>query len=583
MQWACANSDKRPINPRTGRYASSADSNTWGTFHEALACAKQHGYRIGFMLSDQDPYSVIDLDDKEKNPASEEEKIRFGKIVNSFDSYTEVSVSGRGCHIVVRGCAPEGRGISRNHVEVYSKDRFIIFTGNVVRDLPIADRQELLGTLCMEMLRQTNPIHVEDAATEFVTPAAVTELRSALNQLNADDRSLWIAVGIALKSLGNTGRELWLSWSQTSRKYKPQDANEWNTFHPDHTGYAAIFTKAQRAGWINPKSNASSAQTSPSPCSIGEIDIDDLFSDLYLTDEDVEKMADAEFLIPNMIVRGHITAFVAPANGGKTTVFVYLCEKMAAMRMRVLYINVDGSPGDLKRHRAHAKKHGYQVIAPDAKDGKSIGDAMEKLKLLAKSGSRLDEYVFIIDTLKKFVDVIDKKQSKEFLQLMRTLSVKGATICLLGHVNKYHDANDKPIYEGTADLRNDVDNLIYLTPFVNQSNNTVEITSRPDKVRAIFEPKSYVIYSSEDRRVVEPDQVIKIMSTEDRTILDTIKSAIATGCSTQKDILAYALSHGIGPKKTRAALDRHSQGQSPEISVQRTGRAKDLHYSLAAN
>jgi hypothetical protein len=309
-------------------------------------------------------------------------------------------------------------------------------------------------------------------------------------------------------------------------------------------------------------------------------DIDALFRDVMLREEDVEKMANAEFLIPDMIVRGHVAAYVAPGNGGKTTIFIYLCEKLVAMKLKVLYINVDGSPGDLKRHYIHASKFGYQVIAPDARDGKSTMDVLAKLRAIAESSAQCDDCVFILDTLKKFVDVIDKRQAKELYKLMRTLTVKGATICLLGHCNKYKDDDGQAIFEGTADLRNDLDELIYLDSYKNETSNCLEITTRPDKVRAEFSPKSYMIHL-DDRSVTEPGRVFNVLSKEDRSLLDLIKGAIEDDNRSQKDIIAWVKPKTKeGDKKIRSALLRHSQGDNAEIKVASAGRGKDLCYTL---
>jgi hypothetical protein len=309
-------------------------------------------------------------------------------------------------------------------------------------------------------------------------------------------------------------------------------------------------------------------------------DIATLFSDLTLRHEDVQKMAEAEFLIPDMIVRGHVAAYVSPGNGGKTTIFIHLCEQLSAMGMKVLYINVDGSPGDLKRHYQHASKHGYQVIAPDARDGKSTQNVMEKLNLIAQSDLPCHDYVFILDTLKKFVDVIDKRQAKQLYKLMRTLTVKGATICLLGHCNKYKDEDGKAIFEGTADLRNDLDELIYLDGYKNEESGCLEVTTRPDKVRAEFKPKSFIIDLNNDRAVREPSAVIKILSKDERELLELVMAAIREGNHSQKDIVGSVKGKTpFGDKKIRDCLLRHSNGNQPEIKVENTGRGKDLHYS----
>ena len=306
--------------------------------------------------------------------------------------------------------------------------------------------------------------------------------------------------------------------------------------------------------------------------------IDELFSDLALREEHVKQMAEAEFLIPDLIVRGHVAAYVSPANGGKTAIFVHISEKLSAMGMRVLYINVDGSPGDLKRHHAHAEAHGYTVIAPDACEGKAVDDVVIKLKAIAGGKQRCDEYVFIFDTLKKFVDVIQKKDAKDFYNLTRNLSVKGATICLLGHTNKHPGVDGQLVYEGTGDLRNDVDELIYLVSNLNEQTNQLEITTRPDKVRAEFSPVSYVI-DRDTRAVREAERVIKIMAAEDRELVDLISEAINAAKSSQKDILEFVREKSIaGDKKIRNTLIHHSKGENSIFGFKRTGRGKDLSY-----
>jgi hypothetical protein len=120
-------------------------------------------------------------------------------------------------------------------------------------------------------------------------------------------------------------------------------------------------------------------------------------------------MEDATFIIADMIVRGHMAAYVAPGNAGKTTIFVHLSEKIVKAGYELFYVNVDASPGDLKRHYSHSRTHGYKLIAPDAIKGKSPRDVLRVFEGLLESGARLSKVVLILDTLKKFVDVIEKR------------------------------------------------------------------------------------------------------------------------------------------------------------------------------
>lgn len=137
---------KIPLNPRTGRKADVMDPTTWGSYEDVIKTG--HPY-IGFVFSVNDPFAVIDLDDKLHNPASDEDKVRFGQIIKTFNSYTEVSTSGRGVHIVVKGSIP--KGVNRSHVEMYSSGRYMIFTGKTIHNYPIEPRQELLDIMFKEM------------------------------------------------------------------------------------------------------------------------------------------------------------------------------------------------------------------------------------------------------------------------------------------------------------------------------------------------------------------------------------------------------------------------------------------------
>lgn len=157
-QWVAAGPNKLPINPRTGQAASVTDPATWGTFDEAVRAGLKH---VGFVLAQWDPYCIIDLD----APRDENDCKRHESILQAFNSYTERSQSGNGYHIIIRGAVPAGA--RRDKVEVYSSQRYMICTGNVVNPLPITERQAVLDQLFAEM----QPV----ATTELVDREAVME------------------------------------------------------------------------------------------------------------------------------------------------------------------------------------------------------------------------------------------------------------------------------------------------------------------------------------------------------------------------------------------------------------------------
>jgi putative DNA primase/helicase len=112
------------------RRASTTDLRTWRTFIEAVEAHQNGGFDgVGFVLSSGDPYSFIDLDEC-RDPETRELEVWAAKIIDSAGGYAEVSPSGRGVHIIVRGKAPNRK---RGPVECYSERRFLTFTGEALR------------------------------------------------------------------------------------------------------------------------------------------------------------------------------------------------------------------------------------------------------------------------------------------------------------------------------------------------------------------------------------------------------------------------------------------------------------------
>lgn len=175
-QWCIAGPDKAPyiLGPKGLFRADVTDSTQRMDFESAIEVAQQVNGGIGYVLEQDDNYCCIDLDvkdkDNEPNPAkwtTQEQLNRFWSIVQAFDSYTERSRSGKGLHIWVKGNI--GKGCRRDGVEVYSQQRFMICTGDIVVNKPLKDNQELLETLVREIsVGETNKTDelVEIEATE---------------------------------------------------------------------------------------------------------------------------------------------------------------------------------------------------------------------------------------------------------------------------------------------------------------------------------------------------------------------------------------------------------------------------------
>ena len=97
--WLCYNiigADKKPINPITGEFAQANNPDTWSDFETAKVAMHEYD-GLAFVI----PYGicVIDLDKVIGNLARE---ARANKIIDTVMSYTELSPSGSGYHIICK-------------------------------------------------------------------------------------------------------------------------------------------------------------------------------------------------------------------------------------------------------------------------------------------------------------------------------------------------------------------------------------------------------------------------------------------------------------------------------------------------
>jgi hypothetical protein len=161
-QWVCWKIEVRegkptkvPVNPKTGGNALANEPATWGIFEEAVGHYQAHQGNgvagVGFEFSQADPYVGIDLD-KCLDPDTGEIEAWAKSIIERLRSYTEISPSGRGVHIIVKGKLPAG-GNRKDNVEIYSHGRYFTMTGQHLEGTPttIEPRQAELEALHREL------------------------------------------------------------------------------------------------------------------------------------------------------------------------------------------------------------------------------------------------------------------------------------------------------------------------------------------------------------------------------------------------------------------------------------------------
>jgi predicted P-loop ATPase len=129
---------KEPINTRSGQLASTKNPETWASLDAVMKRFKAGRVDgIGYVFDDD--HIGIDLD----NAIDESGRIKAwaAEIVNACATYTEISPSGIGLHLISKGSLPPDwsgrkRAYHDGAVEIYSRGRFFTFTGNRFQDTP---------------------------------------------------------------------------------------------------------------------------------------------------------------------------------------------------------------------------------------------------------------------------------------------------------------------------------------------------------------------------------------------------------------------------------------------------------------
>ncbi|MFC4452082.1 hypothetical protein [Halorussus aquaticus] len=163
-QWVCWKEEERdgkatkiPVTPGSGEFASSTDSETWTGVEIALDYVESgNADGVGFVFTDDDPIVGVDLDDCRDSETGDADDAALD-IIERLDSYTEVSPSGTGYHVLIKGDLPDGRN-RRGSFELYETARFFTVTGDHVEETPsrVARRQDALSAIHREYVQDTD-------------------------------------------------------------------------------------------------------------------------------------------------------------------------------------------------------------------------------------------------------------------------------------------------------------------------------------------------------------------------------------------------------------------------------------------
>lgn len=324
---------------------------------------------------------------------------------------------------------------------------------DVEKQSPIVYAPEWLLTLLDTVKQRDEPV---EPAVE-IDDDAYNELRDALmSPAMLRDWDRWSDNGLALRSLGDRGYQLWLEYSQKQilacpeRETGTDTAETWWRRHGTtglKSDYRSIFARAQARGWQNPKSfDPSTLGFGQSPLPAGAITtVTTAVAAALPSTRRFQLLSEAEFTdgpdpdwrVDNVLPAEGIAMVYGPSGVGKSffTLDVLGCiadgraygaKQHVVKRGRVVYVMAEGAGGMRKRVRAYRQRYpathsNFNIIAA-APNLMTPADVGEICNAIMESGGA---DVIVFDTMANCMAGGEENSAKDITILMtnaRTIS-----------------------------------------------------------------------------------------------------------------------------------------------------------------
>lgn len=314
---------------------------------------------------------------------------------------------------------------------------------------------------------------------------------------------------------------------------------------------------------------------------------------------------DTKPFLGDFVMFGQSTMIYAQANSGKTLSAIGLVlEAIELGRIDaddVLYINADDTSKGLAEKVQIFEAPGAHMLAPGRK-GLKASELFSKLKLAAEDGTARGTVV-IIDTLKKFANLMHKGESSEVAQVCREYVLAGGTILALGHTAKSPNPDGTPRYQGTTDILDDFDAVYVAEPMSGKSGSNeriIRFTQRksraesPETVAYAFSTEAGLTYEEKvaSLRLVYPEELdghqLEVEQLDDEEVIKSIRAYLISGhghVGEDKMIRALARDGDISRTTAKRILTKYT-GSDPDKHLwdfHKGDRGKREYYLLNAN
>lgn len=280
----------------------------------------------------------------------------------------------------------------------------------------------------------------------------------------------------------------------------------------------------------------------------------------------------------NFIFLGFMTTIYAAPGTGKTLIIISILLEAIRCGLidpdRLYYLNADDNSLGLATKTALLEEAGAHMMAPGQR-GLQTGD-LAKLLVEAAEGGFAQGMCLVLDTLKKFTDLMDKKRSAEFAQICRLFVSAGGTIISIAHTTKNSNADGTPRYQGTTDMLEDSD-AAYVAQLFNAksgaANKVVKLTKlknrapSPEAAAYTYAVEHGLSYEGMVASVqpIDPDELDdyvphKEVTVEEGPVINALVRLIKGGAYEGKMALARAAAEecGVSHRAAIGILERYT-------------------------